>query len=166
MSALIDGLLNLSRITRSEMRWEPVNLSEMALAVAAEIRGTEPERNAEFVIASDLQAKGDPQLIQLVLQNLFNNSWKFTSRREHARIELGRTKANGGSAFFVADNGAGFDPAYADRLFGAFQRLHAESEFPGTGVGLATVQRIVQRHGGQIWANSKIDHGATFYFTL
>jgi PAS domain S-box-containing protein len=166
MGTLIDDLLDLSRITRAEMRRETVNLSELAHAIATELRQGQPERNVEFVIAPELRAEGDSGLMRAVLENLLGNSWKFTSRRERARIELGCTQADGTSAFFVRDNGAGFDPAYADRLFGAFQRLHDKNDFPGTGVGLATVQRIIHRHGGRIWAESAVERGATFYFTL
>ncbi len=166
MGTLIDDLLDLSRITRSEMHREPVDLSQLAGTIASELRSTQPDRNVEFAIASGLQVKGDLRLIRIALQNLLGNSWKFTSKRDHARIEFGFSQTNGTSAFFVADNGAGFDPSYAARLFGAFQRLHATADFPGTGVGLATVQRIVHRHGGEIWASSAVNEGATFFFTL
>lgn len=166
MGTLIDDLLNLSRITRAEMSSEIVNLSEMAYAIAHDLRAEDPSRKAEFVIAKDLRAKGDPRLVQVVLQNLIGNSWKFASKQEFTRIEIGRNNSNGNSSFFITDNGAGFDPAHADRLFGAFQRLHSVSEFPGTGVGLATVQRIINRHGGKIWAKAEVDRGATFNFTL
>jgi light-regulated signal transduction histidine kinase (bacteriophytochrome) len=166
MGVLIDDLLNLSRITRAEMNFEMVDLSHKAYAIARELRAEDPGRKAEFVIANDLSVNGDSHLIQLVLQNLMGNSWKFASKKDLTRIEIGRNQTNGNSSFYVADNGAGFDPAHADRLFGAFQRLHSVSEFPGTGVGLATVQRIVHRHGGKIWAKAEVDRGATFYFTL
>jgi signal transduction histidine kinase len=166
MGTLIDDLLDLSRITRSEMHRQPVDLTRLAVKISSEIRGTEPGRKVEFVIAPGLQVKGDLRLIRIALHNLLANSWKFTSKLDHARIEFGRTNLNGSSSFFVADNGAGFDPAYATRLFGAFQRLHTAADFPGTGVGLATVQRIVHRHGGQIWAKSAVNEGATFFFTL
>ncbi|HVB34489.1 MAG TPA: CHASE3 domain-containing protein [Patescibacteria group bacterium] len=166
MGILIDDLLNLSRVTRAEILPKPTNLSEMARSVAGELRRQEPGREVEFVVAPDLQASADPRLMRIVLENLLSNSWKFTSKRERARIEFGCTQENGSSAFFVRDNGAGFDPAYSDRLFGAFQRLHSTAEFPGTGVGLATVQRIVLRHGGKVWAEGAMDRGATFYFQL
>ncbi|HUK30672.1 MAG TPA: ATP-binding protein [Candidatus Acidoferrum sp.] len=166
MGTLIDDLLNLSRITRSEMHREPVDLSQLAKTIAMELRNSQPDRKVEFDISPGLRADGDARLIRIALQNLFTNSWKFTSRRDHARIEFGRTDMNGSSSFFVADNGAGFDPSYSDRLFGAFQRLHAASEFPGTGIGLATVQRIIHRHGGDIWASGAVNEGATFFFTL
>jgi len=166
MGVLIDDLLNLSRITRAEMSFETVDLSQMASAIAHDLRAEDPGRKAEFIIAQDLRTKGDPHLIQVVLQNLIGNSWKFASKQELTRIEIGRNDSNGSSSFYITDNGAGFDSAHADRLFGAFQRLHSVSEFPGTGVGLATVQRIVHRHGGKIWANAEVDRGATFHFTL
>ena len=166
MGALIDDLLNLSRITRGDMRREPMDLSQVARSIADELRTTEPNRTAEFVIAPGLQAQGDPRLMRVVLENLLRNAWKFTSKRNGARIEFGRTADNGHSAFFVKDNGAGFDPNYSSRLFGAFQRLHSASEFPGTGVGLATVQRIILRHGGKVWAQGDVDLGATFFFEL
>ena len=166
MGVLIDDLLNLSRITRAEMRLETVNLSQLANEIAQDLRAEDPARKAEFVIAQDLSAKADPRLLQVVLQNLIGNSWKFASKQEQTRIEIGRNGSNGNSSFYVTDNGAGFDPAHADRLFGAFQRLHSVSEFPGTGIGLATVQRIINRHGGRIWAKAEVDRGATFYFYL
>jgi signal transduction histidine kinase len=166
MGTLIDDLLDLSKITRSEMRRETVDLSQLAGTIFSELHSAQPDRSVEFDIAPGLQVKGDPRLIRIALHNLLGNSWKFTSKREHARIEFGRTNSNGTSSFFVTDNGAGFDPAYAGRLFGAFQRLHTTADFPGTGVGLATVQRIVHRHGGEIWATSTPDQGATFFFTL
>ena len=166
MSALIDDLLDLSRITRAEIQREQIDLSEMALAVAQELSQHDPARKVEFAIAPDLEAEGDPGLLHAVLENLLGNGWKFTSRRPAARIEFGRIQANGESVFFVRDNGAGFDPAYAQRLFGAFQRLHATAEFPGTGVGLASVQRIIHRHGGRLWAEGAVNEGATFFFTL
>lgn len=166
MGVLIDDLLNLSRITRAELSREPVNLTELAKSVAADLRRTQPERGADFVIAPDLRAVGDSRLLHIALENLLGNAWKFSSRKERARIEFGCTQNNGSSAFFVRDNGAGFDSAYADRLFGVFQRLHSLTDFPGTGVGLASVQRIILRHGGRVWAEGAPDKGATFYFTL
>jgi PAS domain S-box-containing protein len=166
MGVLIDDLLNLSRYTRIEMQREPTDLSEIGREVAAALRESQPQREVEIVIAPELRGQGDPRLMHVVLDNLLGNSWKFTSKKAHARIEFGKTDSNGSSAFYVKDNGAGFDPAYAARLFGAFQRLHSAAEFPGTGVGLATVQRIIHRHGGRIWAESTVGQGATFYFTL
>jgi PAS domain S-box-containing protein len=166
MAELIDDLLGLSRITRAEIQRQPLDLSEMARSAASELSRGDPARKVEFVIAAGLNAEGDAPLMRTVFENLLSNAWKFTSRRAHARIEFGRTHTDGSTAFFVADNGAGFDSAYASRLFGAFQRLHAASEFPGTGVGLASVQRIIHRHGGRIWAEGAVNHGATFFFTL
>jgi PAS domain S-box-containing protein len=166
MAALIDDLLALSRITRAEIQRQPVDLSEMARLVAQDLSRQDPAREVEFVIAPGLRAEADARLMRTVIENLLGNAWKFTSRCPRARIEFGRTHANGLSAFFVRDNGVGFDPAYASRLFGAFQRLHAAAEFPGTGVGLASVQRVIHRHGGRVWGTSAINQGATFFFTL
>jgi len=167
MGALIDDMLMLSQVTRKEMRRELVDLSALAESIAAELRKAEPERHAEFRITPGLAAKGDPVLLRAVLENLLGNAWKFTSKRPEATIEFGRIASNGDdNAYFVRDNGAGFDMAYASKLFGAFQRLHAAAEFRGTGIGLATVQRIVRRHGGRAWAEGAVDKGATFYFTL
>ncbi|MGH3031847.1 MAG: sensor histidine kinase, partial [Gaiellaceae bacterium] len=166
MSALIDGLLDLSRITRRPLRREPVDLSTIARDIAGDLRRAAPERAVEVVVAQGMRAQGDPALIRLVLQNLLGNAWKFTSNRASARIEVGRTSADGTDTFFVRDNGAGFDMSYADKLFGVFQRLHRTDEFEGTGIGLATVQRIVHRHGGRVWAEGAVDQGATFSFRL
>jgi light-regulated signal transduction histidine kinase (bacteriophytochrome) len=148
------------------MRHESVNLSELASAIASELQRAEPERQVTFVIPQDLTTNGDARLLRVVLENLFGNAWKFTAKRPGARIELGVANNDGQSAYFVRDDGAGFDMAYAGKLFGAFQRLHAATEFKGTGIGLATVQRIVHRHGGRIWAEGQVGRGATFYFTL
>ncbi|MDB6066044.1 MAG: domain S-box protein [Pedosphaera sp.] len=166
MDLLIRGLLNLSHITRSQIQHRPVNLSAMANAIAREIQGSDPQRVAEFVIAPDLSAKGDPELLRSVLQNLLGNAWKYTSKHPRARIEFGAEQGGGETVFYVRDDGAGFDPENAGKLFNAFQRLHDEKEFPGTGIGLTTVQRIIQRHGGRIWAEGAVNKGATFYFTL
>lgn len=166
MARLIDDLLRLSRVTRSEMHREWVGLSDLASSIAGELQKAEPGRQVEFRIAPALAAHGDPQLLRLVLENLLHNAWKFTSKRPRARIELGATEQGGKVAYFVRDDGAGFDMAYANKLFGAFQRLHGEKEFSGTGIGLATVQRIINRHGGLIWAEGEVEKGATFYFTL
>ena len=166
MGTLIDDLLNLARVTRTEMRFENVDLGAIARSVAAELQRDQPERQAEFQIAEGLDTFVDSHLIRITLENLLGNAWKFTSKRGAACIEFGRTDCDGRPTYYVRDNGAGFDPAYAERLFGAFQRLHDSSDFPGTGVGLATVQRIIHRHGGRIWAESAVDRGATFYFTL
>jgi PAS domain S-box-containing protein len=166
MGTLIDDLLNLARVTRASMRLEAVNVSEVATEVAEGLQKAQPDRKVDFRIAEGLEAVADSHLLRIALENLLGNAWKFTSKSPSACIEFGRTNSNGTSAFFVRDDGAGFDSAYADRLFGAFQRLHAMTDFPGTGVGLATVQRIIHRHGGTIWAESSVGRGATFYFTL
>ena len=173
MRQLIDDLLGLSRISRSQLDLRPVDLSALARATAAELRQADPSRQVEFVIAPDLTADGDPRLLGVMLANLLDNAWKYTSKHPTARIELGRCPPGPTAAappappvFFVRDDGAGFDPAQADKLFGAFQRLHSTSDFEGTGIGLATVQRIVRRHGGRIWAEAAVERGAIFYFTL
>ena len=166
MGQLIDDLLNLSRMTRTEMRREVVDLSALAQAITAELQNREPGRHVEFVIAEGMEVNGDKRLLMVVLENLLGNAWKFTEKHPRARIECGITQVNGKPAYFVRDDGAGFDMAYADKLFGAFQRLHGTTEFPGTGIGLATVQRIIHRHGGQVWAEGAVEQGATFYFTL
>jgi light-regulated signal transduction histidine kinase (bacteriophytochrome) len=167
MGRLIDDLMALSKVGRAEMTRERVDLSDVAEQVVAELRRQQPARQVAITIAPGLQATADPPLVRLALQNLIENAWKFTSRRDGSVIEVGQTRdSRGAPAFYVRDNGAGFDPDYAHKLFGPFQRLHALSEFPGTGIGLATVQRIVHRHGGQVWAEGKINHGACFYFTL
>jgi PAS domain S-box-containing protein len=166
MATLIDDLLSLARVTRAEICLEDVDLSDLGRSIAVALQETEPGRQAEFEIAAGIEARVDSRLMRIALENLLGNAWKFTSKRNPARIEFGKTQSNGTIAFFIRDNGAGFNPANAGRLFGAFQRLHDNSEFPGTGVGLATVQRIIHRHGGTIWAESAVDRGATFYFTL
>ncbi|MBE0619621.1 MAG: PAS domain-containing protein [Burkholderiales bacterium] len=166
MGLLIDDLLKLSRISRQEMRIEPVDLSALAREVADELQAGQPERRVEWIIAPQVSAKGDPGLLRVVLQNLIDNAWKYSSRREFARIEFGVMEKDGKPGYFVSDNGAGFDMAQADKLFGAFQRLHSEAEFPGSGIGLATVARIVHRHGGQVWAQARAGEGASFYFFL
>jgi len=166
MGMLIDDLLNLSRITRAQMQIQEVDLSGMVRSLIAEMHKADPERRVELRIEEGMRAAADRGLMKIALINLLSNAWKFTSKRACASIEFGMIKVRGTTAFFVRDNGAGFDPAYASRLFGAFQRLHSASEFPGTGVGLATVQRIVRRHGGHIWSESAVEQGATFYFTL
>jgi light-regulated signal transduction histidine kinase (bacteriophytochrome) len=166
MGILIDDLLNLSRVTRTEMRREKTDLGAIARSVAMELQKTRPERRAEFRVEEGLEAFVDSHLMRITLENLLGNAWKFTSKRESACIEFGKTHRDGHLTYYVRDNGAGFDPAYADRLFGAFQRLHDKNDFPGTGVGLATVQRIIHRHGGRIWAESAVGNGATFNFTL
>lgn len=166
MAGLIDGLLGLSRVTRSELRREAIDLAALARSVLVQLQRTTPGRVVETVIADDMTAQGDARLLQSALENLLGNAWKFTRNRAAARIEVGCRKHNGECIHFVRDNGAGFDMAYADKLFGAFQRLHSAAEFEGTGIGLATVQRIVKRHGGRVWAESEVGRGATFFFTL
>jgi light-regulated signal transduction histidine kinase (bacteriophytochrome) len=166
MAQLIDDLLKLSRMTRGEMRREPVDLSALAQRVAIELQTTQPDRQVEFVIEEGKAANGDAHLLQVVLENLLGNAWKYTVKHERARIEFGVTQHDGTTAYFVRDDGAGFDKAYADKLFNVFQRLHSDTEFDGTGIGLATVQRIIHRHGGQVWAEGAVEQGATFYFTL
>ncbi len=166
MGELINNLLDLSRLSRKEMLLQEVNLSQLAESIAAELQRREPERQVNFIITPNLEVRGDKHLIQSVLENLMNNAWKFTSKQPQAKIEFGVKKKGGKKAYFVRDDGAGFDMKYAQKLFGAFQRLHTIDEFPGTGVGLAIVQRIVHRHGGQVWAEGVVEKGATFYFTL
>jgi PAS domain S-box-containing protein len=166
MGRLIDDMLKLSRVTRAELQLTPIDLTAMAQNIANSLQEERPQRRIEFIIQPALRANGDSQLIEIALSNLFDNAVKFTGTRSPARIEFGEAEVDGGKAFFVHDDGVGFDMAHASKLFGAFQRLHKLSEFPGTGVGLATVQRIIHRHSGRIWANAQVDQGATFYFTL
>ncbi len=166
MNDLIDDLLNLSRVTRTSMTAEPVDLSDLAIRVADGLRSDHPESKAQFVIEPGITAACDSHLIEVVLQNLMENAWKFSSLSSDPRIEFGSTSVHGERALFVRDNGAGFDPAYKSKLFAPFQRLHCQEEFPGTGIGLATVSRIVHRHGGWITAESQPGKGATFLFTL
>jgi signal transduction histidine kinase len=166
MGQLIDDLLNLSRVSRGETSRESVDLSKMAHEVVEELQASAPQRQAEFVIAEGLMAETDPRLLRIVLTNLFGNAWKFTAKQAHPRIEFGCSGENGDAEYFMRDNGAGFDQAYSSKLFGVFQRLHAVADFPGTGIGLATVQRIINRQGGRVWAEGKVEQGATFHFTL
>jgi light-regulated signal transduction histidine kinase (bacteriophytochrome) len=166
MVQLIDDLLNLARVARAEVRREPVDMSALARSIAEELRQSEPERQVEFAIADGVVLNGDAPLLRIVLEDLLGNAWKFTSRRARAQIEFGTAQRDEKPVYFVRDDGAGFDPSRAARLFGPFQRLHGSAEFPGTGIGLATVQRIIRRHGGEISAESAVDQGATFYFTL
>jgi PAS domain S-box-containing protein len=166
MSTLIDALLSLSRVTRSTLHRESVDLSAIARASALQLSTAEPQRAVQIVIEDQLRADLDPTLARALIDNLLDNAWKFTRKTPAARIELGATEEDGVRTFYVRDNGAGFDMAFAPKLFSAFQRLHAMDEFPGTGIGLATVQRIVRSHGGRIWAEGKVDGGATFYFVV
>jgi len=166
MAHLIEDILALSRITRREMCREEVDLSALVREVAAELEQCDPERQVAFVIQEGVIVHGDAGLLRAVLENLVGNAWKFTAHHPRANIEFGVTRQNGKSAYFVRDDGAGFDMAYAEKLFMAFQRLHSVTEFEGTGIGLATVQRIIHRHGGRVWAEGAVEHGATFYFTV
>lgn len=166
MGQLIDDLLKLSRITRSELQCEPVDLTALAETVAAEVRERERGRTVSFTAQPGLTADCDPRLIRIVLENLLGNAWKFTAKNETAEVTFEQTEVKGRPTFVVRDDGAGFDMAFVEKLFGAFQRLHSDREFPGTGVGLATVQRVVRRHGGEVWAEGAVGRGAAFYFTL
>lgn len=166
MAELIDDMLKLARVTRASMQHEPVDLSTLAHSIAAELQRAPPQRSADIVIEPGLNASGDPRLLRVLLENLLWNAWKFTGKQPHPRIELGARRDHGTPVYFVRDNGVGFDMKYAHKLFGAFQRLHTVAEFPGTGIGLATVQRIVHRHGGRAWADAAEGRGATFFFTL
>lgn len=166
MGGLIDDLLKLSKITRAEMQPRFVDLSALAREVADALQRREPQRQVRWEIADGLSAQGDPQLLRVALENLLGNAWKFTGKRAEAVIEFGRQERDGQTVFCVRDNGAGFDMAYAKHLFGAFQRMHSTAEFEGTGIGLATVQRVLHRHGGRVWAEAGVDKGAAFYFNL
>jgi len=167
MATLIDDLLQLARVSRSQMDLQLVDLSAEVAAVAGELQSVEPGRKVRISIQDGVQVTADLSLIRTVVQNLVGNAWKFTARREDAAIEFGTVPAeDAGICCFLRDNGAGFDPAHAAMLFEPFQRLHAERDFAGTGIGLASVRRIIERHGGRIWAHGEVGAGATFYFTL
>ncbi len=167
MGQLIDDLLNLSRVTRSDMCLELVDLSRLASDICTDLQQNQPKRKVEFAIQTGLTAQGDNHLLRVLLENLLNNAWKFTSKHTQARIEFGVMPTEKGiPVYFVRDDGAGFDMTYANKLFGPFQRLHNMNDFPGNGIGLATVHRIVYRHGGRVWAEGEVEQGATFYFTL
>lgn len=166
MGRLIDDLLGLSRVTQSDLRLGEVDLSGIACELVAEIKDREPAREVSFRAESGMSVRGDPGLLRAALTNLLENAWKFTGKRAQAQIEFGRSIMDGETVYFVRDNGVGFDPAYAKKLFAPFQRMHKASEYPGTGIGLATVSRIIARHGGRIWAEAAVDQGATFYFTI
>jgi light-regulated signal transduction histidine kinase (bacteriophytochrome) len=167
MGLLIDDLLELSRLSRGELRRQPLDLTAMARRVADEFQRAEPGRNVEWTVAEKLSASADERLLAAVLENLLGNAWKFTSRRKQAKIAFESVVTPGGElAYRVKDNGAGFQMGHADKLFHAFQRLHTVQEFPGNGIGLATVQRIIHRHGGKVWAEGEPEKGAAFYFTL
>ena len=162
MAELIDDLLELSRVGRRPLKRERVDLSALAAGIADDLKRSEPDRDVDFVVEEGVVARGDVGLLKVALENLIGNAWKFTSRETRATIRFGVS----GTAFYVSDDGAGFDAAYKDKLFGAFQRLHGPEEFEGTGIGLATVARLVHRHGGEVWAEGAVGEGATFYFTL
>jgi light-regulated signal transduction histidine kinase (bacteriophytochrome) len=166
MDALIEALLGLSQFTHIKLKKNSVNLSEIAYQIANELKHNNPSRQVDFKISEGITAVCDEQLIRIVMENLLGNAWKFTSHRDLTHIEFGVKSETEGKTFFVRDNGAGFNMAYVDKLFSVFQRFHNETEFPGIGIGLATVARIIQRHGGRVWANGEVDKGANFYFTL
>lgn len=166
MADLIDDMLKLSRVTRAEIRHQAVDLSALADSVVGELKAAEPDRSVDIALQTGLEVEGDPQLLRIALVNLLSNAWKFTKLEPSPRIELGSLDTEAEPRFYVRDNGVGFDMTYSDKLFGAFQRLHTENEFPGTGIGLAIVQRIIHRHGGRVWAKSAINQGSTFYFTI
>lgn len=166
MGHLIDDMLKLSRVTRSSIQIDTVDLSRLAENIAAELQQRQPGRQVQFAITRGLTANGDKYLLEIALENLLENAWKFTGKHACAKIEFGSSETNGQRVYFVRDDGVGFDMAYVDKLFGAFQRLHSAVEFEGTGIGLATVQRIIHRHGGQVWGEGAVEKGATFYFTL
>ena len=166
MNLMIDALLTLARLSSQPLARQPVNLSQLAGYVIDDLRRAAPEREAEIEIEPGLTTQGDPTLLRLVLENLLGNAWKYSARCARTRISLTQVPHGNDTAFAVRDNGTGFDMRSADRLFGLFQRLHSASEFPGHGVGLASVRRIVRRHGGEIWAEAEAGRGAVFYFTL
>ena len=166
MGTMIDELLQMSRVARGEPHRETVDLTSLARQITAGLTRESPERHVEFLIADGMTAQADPLLVQVVLEHLLSNAWRFTSTRRRARIEVGEARRGGQREFYVRDNGVGFDMAYAGQLFKPFQRLHRPEEFPGSGMGMAIAQRIITRHGGRIWASAQPDHGATFSFTL
>ncbi len=167
MAELIDGLLNLSRLSRSQIVKQEIDISALVDAVAQMLKQAQPDRSVVVTIAPGLKAYGDIKMLRILFENLLGNAFKFTTKRNDALIEVGQTTDNEGRVvLYVRDNGAGFDMVYADKLFGAFQRLHTVHEFPGNGIGLATVQRIINRHGGRIWAQGEVGQGATFFFRL
>lgn len=166
MSQLIDALLSLAQVGRGELQPLDLDFSQLVQSAAAEVAAANPDRSVPVTIAPGMRAYGDPRLLRIVVANLLENAWKFTVRRQQPMVEVGACQGKAVPTYYVRDNGAGFDPTYASRLFGAFQRLHPDREFPGTGIGLAIVQRVIARHGGTVWADSRPDQGATFYFTL
>ena len=166
MGQLIDAVLNLSRLARGQLKRKELDLSKIVRSIAGELKESQPDRDMTFTVSSGVTAAGDEQLIKVALQNLLGNAVKYTGKKDQARIEFGVTNGDGRNVYFVRDNGAGFDMSYADKLFAPFQRAHGEAEFEGTGIGLATVQRIINRHSGTVWAEAEVDNGATFFFTL
>ena len=166
MDRLIDGILDLSRMSRGELRRTTVDLSNLAERIARDLRSTNPRRQVEFAVAPGLVVNADPDLLRTAIENLLGNAWKFTRHHPQARIEIGTAQREGEQVYFVRDNGAGFDMSHASRMFGAFQRFHTQAEFEGTGIGLANVQRVIHRHGGRVWAEGEVEKGATFFFTL
>ena len=166
MSQLIDDVLYLSRVTRADLRDQEVDLSSIASLILTRLQESEPERKMDAKVRPGVLVTGDSQLLKIAMENLLENAWKFTAKEPESRIEFGMMQAGGEATYFVRDNGAGFDMTYTDRLFGPFQRLHPQGEFPGNGIGLATVQRIIHRHGGRVWAEGLVGQGATFYFTM
>jgi two-component system sensor histidine kinase/response regulator len=166
MSQLIDDVLHLSRVTRADLRDQEVDLSSIASLILTRLQESEPERKMDAKVRPGVLVTGDSQLLKIAMENLLENAWKFTAREPESRIEFGMMQAGGEATYFIRDNGAGFDMTYTDRLFGPFQRLHPQGEFPGNGIGLATVQRIIHRHGGRVWAEGLVGQGATFYFTM
>jgi signal transduction histidine kinase len=166
MDTQVQALVALSRITRQELRLTSVDLSQLARDVAATLKSSDPDRPVAFTIADKLTVRADPVMLKIVVENLLNNAWKYTRKKDPATIELGRKQEGEETVFFLSDNGVGFDMRYAEKLFTPFQRMHAESDYEGVGAGLAMVQRIVHRHGGKIWADARVDEGATIFFTL
>jgi len=166
MASVFEGLQTLFRLTSGEIHREQCDLSAMASEIVEEMRASSPERKLEVAIAEGMAASADPRLARILLTNLISNAWKFTAKSPAARVVIGTEVVDGGTRMFVRDNGVGFDMIYAHKLFGAFQRLHSQSEFPGGGIGLATVRRIVNRHGGRAWAEGVVGEGATFYFVF
>lgn len=166
MDGLIDSLLRLSRISSQTLNWEKIDLTELARDVAMRLNESDPKRDVEFTIREGMEVWGDRNLMSILLSNLMGNAWKFTSRRSKTEIEVGMMELEGRTIFFIRDNGEGFDMQYADKLFIPFQRLHSEKDFPGSGIGLSIVNRIINRHGGEIWFSSDVDKGTSFFFTF
>ncbi|MEZ5727573.1 MAG: ATP-binding protein [Burkholderiaceae bacterium] len=163
---MIDALIELAKISREPLAPQPFDLSSAATSIFAELRARDPQRRVQAIVQPGIVSRGDPVLLRLVLQNLIGNAWKFTSTRDEAKIVVDARPGDHGTIYRVCDNGVGFDMSFADQIFGIFQRVHSQSLFPGTGIGLATTQRIIRRHHGRIWANAASDQGASFEFTL